>query len=68
MTARRPRKLTQAALARAIGAGAVQFVTEERLPAILASFRRAGEVEWLSEEQLIERIERLANDATAGRQ
>ncbi len=48
-------------------AGAVQFVTETRLPAILESSRRASEIEWLSDSDLEDRIQRLAQDSTAGR-
>jgi serine/threonine-protein kinase HipA len=48
-------------------AGAVQFVTEERLPAVLETSQRAAEVEWLTERELEERIRRLAVDVTAGR-
>jgi serine/threonine-protein kinase HipA len=48
-------------------AGAVQFVTEERLPAVLEPSKSPRDVEWLSEEQLAERIRRLAGDAAAGR-
>ena len=48
-------------------AGAVQFVTEERLPAVIDLSRRAEQMEWLTETDFEERIVRLARDGAAGR-
>jgi serine/threonine-protein kinase HipA len=46
-------------------AGAVQFVTQERLAAITGTKR--GEIEWLTDMEVENRIRRLAVDAAAGR-
>lgn len=49
-------------------AGAVQFVREERLDAVLDSSRRAEAVQWLDEAELARRIRHLAADAGAVRE
>lgn len=49
-------------------AGAVQFVREERLEAVLGSSRRTPDVQWLQEHELARRIRRLAEDAGAARE
>lgn len=49
-------------------AGAVQFVREERLDAVLDSTRRAPVVQWLDEHELARRIRHLAADAGAVRE
>lgn len=49
-------------------AGAVQFVREERLEAVLDSSRRAPAIEWLDEQELARRIRHLAADAGAVRE
>lgn len=49
-------------------AGAVQFVREERLEAVLDSSRRAPAVQWLDEHELARRIRHLAEDAGAVRE
>lgn len=49
-------------------AGAVQFVREERLDAVLATNRRAPEVEWLDEAEFERRIRHLSADAGAARE
>ena len=49
-------------------AGAVQFVTEDRLPAVIGKkSTRADEVEWLTASDLETRIASLARDGAAGR-
>jgi len=48
-------------------AGAVQFVTEERLSAVISNSRRTEQVEWLTTREFEERITRLARDGAAGR-
>jgi serine/threonine-protein kinase HipA len=48
-------------------AGAVQFVAEDRLDEVLETSRRSASVEWLSESDLEQRIQRLAQDGAAGR-
>lgn len=49
-------------------AGAVQFVREERLEAVLDSSRRTPVVQWLDEHELAQRIRHLAADAGAVRE
>lgn len=49
-------------------AGAVQFVREERLEAVLDSSRRAPAVQWLDEGELVRRIRHLAADSGAVRE
>lgn len=49
-------------------AGAVQFVREERLDAVLTTGRAPPEVEWLSTAQLEQRIRHLSRDAGATRE
>ena len=49
-------------------AGAVQFVREERLDAVLAAADKKAEIDWLSEGQFEERIRHLSRDAGAGRE
>jgi serine/threonine-protein kinase HipA len=49
-------------------AGAVQFVREERLDAVLDSSRRAPALQWLDEAELARRIRHLAADAGAVRE
>jgi serine/threonine-protein kinase HipA len=48
-------------------AGAVQFVTEERLPNVLDAARGKPEVDWLTRQELDDRIQRLAKDGAASR-
>lgn len=48
-------------------AGAVQFVTEERLPDVLRSASSAAEVEWLTDADLDSRMRQLVRDGAAGR-
>jgi serine/threonine-protein kinase HipA len=49
-------------------AGAVQFVREERLDAVLTTNRKSPEVEWMSSAQLEQRIQHLSRDAGATRE
>lgn len=49
-------------------AGAVQFVREERLEAVLDSSRKPPVVHWLDEAELVRRIRHLAADAGAARE
>jgi serine/threonine-protein kinase HipA len=49
-------------------AGAVQFVREERLEAVLTTNRKSPEVEWLSPAQLERRIRHLSQDVGATRE
>jgi len=49
-------------------AGAVQFVREERLEAVLDSSRRAPTVQWLDEHELSRRIRHIAEGAGTGRE
>jgi serine/threonine-protein kinase HipA len=48
-------------------AGAVQFVTEERLSSVISRSTRPEQVEWLTAREFEERITRLARDGAAGR-
>ena len=48
-------------------AGAVQFVTEERLGEVTEAARRSAPVEWLTDTELVRRIRRLAQDGGEGR-
>jgi serine/threonine-protein kinase HipA len=48
-------------------AGAVQFVTESRLPDVLQSASQALHVEWLTEPELDTRMRQLVRDGAAGR-
>jgi serine/threonine-protein kinase HipA len=48
-------------------AGAVQFVTEERLDAVLEGAKKKAEIHWLSEEELGNRIRVLAQNGAEGR-
>jgi serine/threonine-protein kinase HipA len=48
-------------------AGAVQFVTAERLPQVLKSAKAAPSIAWLEERELEARIHQLVRDGAAGR-
>jgi serine/threonine-protein kinase HipA len=48
-------------------AGAVQFVTEERLAEVNEAPRRSAPVKWLTDTELARRIRRLAQDGGEGR-
>jgi serine/threonine-protein kinase HipA len=48
-------------------AGAVQFLREERVEAVLEAAKKKAEIDWLSEKEIETRIRILAQDGTAGR-
>ena len=48
-------------------AGAVQFVSEQRLDQIVGASGRSATVEWLEDRELERRIRQLSRDGTAGR-
>lgn len=48
-------------------AGAVQFVTEARLPEVLESAAQPAQVEWLDDRQVEERVRDVARDGAAAR-